>query len=795
MSEAEIRSELMAQNLNNEQTKDLRIVYIFKPIQDRQTTSCIIEVSPGARKTLLKSGRIYLRYSACPFADHVRIVQCYKCLAFGHYAAACKAESACARCAGNHETRDCKKDIMICHVNCQSLYAHFDEFRHNFTNSDYHVICMSETWLRPGITDTMVGLPGYSLFRCDREGRSGGGVGFYLSERLSATILRSWAETLDVRPEFIIAEICVENSAKLLIAVVYRPPNSGYLNEFFQVFMELHGNYRHSIILGDFNADMNTITFDSQQLRNFVTSSNLHLVPYESTHHLKDSSTLLDLCIIDNVEKLKDYGQCGVQELAFAVVDRGRPFCHEREKDLARRTWRRRRCDSNYNRFKVLRNRAQNLVRDAKREYYTNKFSKADSARDVWSGLRQLGLIKSRENGKRLSHSPEELNEFFVGGHERPRPAGAAFLTSLEDVLAGNFSDEDFHWKYVTPEMIGRAISKIKSNAVGIDGLSLTMLRTVTHAVMPVMEHLFNFSLMNGVFPSGWKSALVCPIPKVKCPTMVQHYRPISILPTLSKALERVVSEQIRAWMDETCLYDPCQSAYRRHHSTQTSLIRLLDKVRGAADDRMVTVSALFDFSKAFDRVDHLLLASKLRKLNFSDSTVRWIFSYLNGRTQAVRNAIENTTSSLVPVRTGVPQGSVLGPLLFTLYLSDFRQVLKHCKYNYYADNLLVYLHGKPKDLVEVIGKVNEDIEAILGWTQANGLILNSEKTKAIIFGTTRYLNSIDSTVPPSIRVGGTEIRYFFINKIFGRSYYEELILGKTNHINNEEDLLRLVSA
>ncbi|KAM0733644.1 hypothetical protein ACS0PU_013193 [Formica fusca] len=208
------------------------------------------------------------------------------------------------------------EDLKICHVNCQSLFAHLDEFYHFFGNADYHIICMSETWLRPGITDAIVKLPGYSLFRCDRVDRSGGGVAFYLSDFFRVSILCSFAGPLTVKPEFIAAEVLFEDSSKLLLAIVYRPPNSGYLNEFFQQFLELQVNYRYLMIFGDFNADMNQVTFDSQQLSAFISASSLHLVPFSSTPHLRNSSTLLDLCIIDDVDKLKSYGQHGAAFLS-----------------------------------------------------------------------------------------------------------------------------------------------------------------------------------------------------------------------------------------------------------------------------------------------------------------------------------------------------------------------------------------------------------------------------------------------------------------------------------------------
>ncbi|KMQ81892.1 rna-directed dna polymerase from mobile element jockey-like protein, partial [Lasius niger] len=186
------------------------------------------------------------------------------------------------------------------------------------------------------------------------------------------------------------------------------------------------------------------------------------------------------------------------------------------------------------------------------------------------------------------------------------------------------------------------------------------------------------------------------------------------------------------------------------------------------ADQRMVTVSVFFDFSKAFDRVDHLILIRKLKDLNFSDSVLQWIYSYLRCRSQAVKDSVAGTMSSLTLVSEGVPQGSVLGPLLFTLYLSDFQNVLKHCKYNFYADDLQAYLHCKPRELSDAILKVNEDINAVINWSFANSFISNSDKTQAIIFGTSRYVNAIDLNTIPEIMVDMTAIQYSTAVKYLG---------------------------
>lgn len=185
----------------------------------------------------------------------------------------------------------CYENLRMCHVNCQSLIAHFDEFNHFFADSGYHIICMSETWLKPATTDGMVKMAGYSLFRCDRTGRQPGGVAFYLKDTLKTVILKqSITEDGCRKPEYLIAEINSNDTYNLLLAEVYRPPNCGYLQDFENLFLDLQVNYRHSIIIGDFNTDMEQNTYDIMQL--VVLSAGMFLIPYEPTHHLRDSRSV-----------------------------------------------------------------------------------------------------------------------------------------------------------------------------------------------------------------------------------------------------------------------------------------------------------------------------------------------------------------------------------------------------------------------------------------------------------------------------------------------------------------------
>ncbi|XP_071631879.1 uncharacterized protein [Temnothorax longispinosus] len=654
---------------------------------------------------------------------------------------------------------------------------------------------MSETWLKPSIPDRMVSLQGYNVFRRDRIGKTGGGVAFYLRGNAHARILRQSEENYCRKPEYLMAEISMDGNSKILLAVVYRPPHCGYIEEFFNDFSELSALYRHTVVFGDFNADLNTRTFDAEQIRSLVNAMRFHLVPYGPTHHTRTSSTWLDLCIIDDLDKLVTYGQqeaCYLSahdlvDITYKVkVERfqrrhitARDFrsfnpetfwnklaeydwssvftaedidskvsilndyfleCFDKhaplrnvyprhlpapwltndiknkmkERNIARRKWKRCRNDTNYNNYKHLRNQVQSLVRKAKCNYYQDAFQDLREPNIIWNRLKHLGLIKNKSSEMKLLFSTEELVDFFTygtAGTNRDAQNTTAFYLGEE-----TYNDSKFYLGNIEPWEVLKAVTRIKSDAVGADGLSMKLLLRVLPCILSTVTHIFNFSLTYGAYPILWKSAIIQPLPKVKSPSQLKDYRPISILCTVSKALEHIVAEQIKAYLDDHDLLDPHQAAYRKDHSTQTALIRILDDVKQAA--RKVTIAIFFDFSKAFDNVNHYLLIEKLRNLGFSCSALRWMCSYLYDRSK----------------------------------------VLRYCKYNFYADDLCIYLHTELKYLAEAVQKVNQDISNIVAWVTENRLSLNPSKTTAMIMGTARYLNGLPLDDLPHIVVDDTII-------------------------------------
>jgi hypothetical protein len=290
---------------------------------------------------------------------------------------------------------------------------------------------------------------------------------------------------------------------------------------------------------------------------------------------------------------------------------------------------------------------------------------------------------------------------------------------------------------------------------------------------MPVLLHLFNFSLHSGKFPDSWKTAMVRPLPKVTSPKVPSDYRPISILPALSKILERLVHKQVTEYISKHNLCDCFQSGFKKGHSTGTALLKVLDDTRLAMDTKKVTILTLLDFSKAFDSVNFEIVLKTLSSLNFSDSSLSWFRSYLYERKQMV--CFNNDNSSLLQLENGVPQGSVLGPLLFSLYINSLPKVLAFSKYHLFADDFQIYSHSSVSDLPNTILNMNKDLQSISYWTKQNHLRINSSKTQTIIIGYPRLLTQIHLSDLPKLSIDGSPISFVKKIKYLGVTLNERL--------------------
>ncbi|KAL1448214.1 hypothetical protein WDU94_005667 [Cyamophila willieti] len=270
------------------------------------------------------------------------------------------------------------------------------------------------------------------------------------------------------------------------------------------------------------------------------------------------------------------------------------------------------------------------------------------------------------------------------------------------------------------------------------------MVRAVLPYVLPALTHIFNTSLSTGVFPTEWKSANVVPLRKVNSPSSCNDYRPISLLPTLSKALEKLN------------IMDPFQSGFRRRHSTATALVKVTDDIRLSLDAGKVTFLVLLDMSKAFDSVDFDVLLATLKRMGLSETALSWIASYLRGRRQRIQH--DGKYSGWKPINSGVPQGSVAGPLLFAIYISSLQRVFHRCNYHVYADDIQIYTHCMPREMTDTIRELNCELKRFHEWANSLFLKPNPQKTKGMAFGPRSVINSLDTADLPPIILDGVSI-------------------------------------
>ena len=231
---------------------------------------------------------------------------------------------------------------------------------------------------------------------------------------------------------------------------------------------------------------------------------------------------------------------------------------------------------------------------------------------------------------------------------------------------------------------------------------------------------MFNHSLKSSTFPQIWKDGKVTPIFKSGDRLNMSNYRPITVLPILSKILERFVHMQICNHLSENNILSPQQFGFRPKLLTSTALVFFTDNILDNADNGLVTASVFLDFIKAFDTVDHAILLRKLKSVGLDDNSLSWFHSYLTSCRQIT--SINDTLSTSLPVTVGIPQGSILGPLLFIIYVNNMPNVIKHCKIILYADDTLLCCSST---LANDIKKyVNEDLNLISQWLADNLLTL-----------------------------------------------------------------------
>ena len=419
-----------------------------------------------------------------------------------------------------------------------------------------------------------------------------------------------------------------------------------------------------------------------------------------------------------------------------------------------------------WDQYRNARNKLVSKLREEKSTYFS-RLNPRD-CKNFWQAIKYISKKESSIPTLRDDNSPtvaststdkaNMLNNFFSRcfNHALP-PLSPEFLhpTDTEavdpELLSDLLCSED--------EICGYLLALDTNKASGADGISAKMLRETAHSITPAVTKLFNISLTLGKLPADWKHALITPIPKSTEMTAVSNYRPISLLPLLSKVLERHVHSLLLKHLYDNDPISSAQFGFLKGRSTTGALVSAVNDWHTHLDNGLDICVVFFDLRKAFDSVPHMSLLNKLASLNLNPYLYRWIENYLCQRTQAV--GVEGETSATLPVVSGVPQGSVLGPLLFLIYIDGLSRIqLSDGTLILFADDIVIY---RPVRSTTDFLMMQNDTDTISAWIKNNLLTLNVQKCKQMIISRKQH-----PLVPVSMVVDGKTLELVTAYKYLG---------------------------
>lgn len=386
------------------------------------------------------------------------------------------------------------------------------------------------------------------------------------------------------------------------------------------------------------------------------------------------------------------------------------------------------------------------ICAEAKSLFLSKKIQHADNKiKATWKVINnETGRTKPRDNhielnvDNRLITSSLELaetfNDFFVNIPINTTSSLCSSSVTAETVLRGNVRECDilFSFHYIRPNDIIKTFKSLNSKkTTDLWGISVKIIENIVVEISPYLAAIFNECVDTGIFPNLMKHSKILPLFKNGSKTDPTNFRPISILPAFSKIFEKVILQQLESHFNINKLLHNEQYGFRKNRSTIDAGAALMQHIFSAWENSQDAVGVFCDLSKAFDCVEHLTLLKKLRHYGVKDAALDLVASYLCDRIQRVD--INGTTSSGSPVTMGVPQGSILGPFLFLVYINDLPfYVQNFCDIVLFADDTSLIFKVDRRD--SVLDKVNSSLARVQDWFTANNLLLNSKKTKCLRF-------------------------------------------------------------
>jgi hypothetical protein len=361
------------------------------------------------------------------------------------------------------------------------------------------------------------------------------------------------------------------------------------------------------------------------------------------------------------------------------------------------------------------------------KQKFITKCLQNPNTKGVWNVINRL-LKPSNNNSLKLDIN--KLNAHFINTSER------ILGRSPSSSLSSSFKSQGyFNFSTVSIDTVLHYLNKLKTDsATGPDLIPSRFIKPTAFIIATHLTNIINTCISNDIFPPSWKTSRISPIPKIDNPTEFDHYRPISILPSLSKIFEKIIAKQLVQHMEDSNFFPSTLSGCREGHSSSSALLHIKENCLKAMRSSELTILTLIDFSKAFDTVNHYKLLNMLSTYNFSSSSIKFLQSYLSERTQYIE-CNNNISSDVLNINSGVPQGSILGPILFNIYIASINDNINNSGITTvnYVDDLQLAISGPISNLNALKSKTAAALDVIKTSSNNIDLILNTEKTNFLL--------------------------------------------------------------
>lgn len=708
------------------------------------------------------------------------------------------------------------------------FYSNIRSAKHNLLNltaqlteENIDIYALTETWY---LNDYYLFIPNFSYSGIGD--RKGGGVGFYVNNKIKYIVLKSLCLfTSDI--ESYVIRITPSNET---IVVIYRPHTANFhtfLTKCESILSKLGNSNIKKIICGDFNFDFNAYTPCSTAITDLFEGSGLSRKIYEPTRVTSTTSTCIDnvftntnsesrvvknldvsdhypieikintIILNESTFEIRDFSLKNLEtfknqvatirwESLYKISDVNVAFeffgarikgiymdvfktkhikknaeswinndlkCIIKNKHKLHKIAKKRPSPENISTYNSYRNYCNNQIRNARSRYIYNKFTQAKTPKDKWKVINQVTARIQIQTKLSENITPNEFNTYFTTNIN----SNQILLSPTE----AKTNDSTFALFEVTTKEIAEIIQSLSSTSTaGFDDLHPKPIKYIANLILLPLVFLINLSFKTGVYPDNLKKACITPVFKKGDLQNIGNYRPISVLSVIAKIYDKCFYIRLSSFCEKHTLISKFQFGFRSGMGTDMAITRVYNDILNALDGGLYCLGIFLDLEKAFDSVPHDRLLQKLNQIGIRGLGLHWIKSYLSERQCCTK--INKRISDPNIIRIGVPQGSILSPLLFNIYINDLTEKIRKGLYLYADDTIMIISHVNLEYLIET---ANNALGVIKTWLENNGLKLNISKTEYIIF---ENINKQVNDSICTIKIGNNIIQRVFKYKYLG---------------------------